>query len=506
MQHASKMKNWKQPVGLESKPKSAAPLYAMELRREQLKQWAKHATDGTARTPDTHSDTASDSASDRETVAAEPISASATGQLNHPSLSGFTPLDSLVCAQELIGMSEREEMGSSTSVSGDSSQDPSKPAHRVDLPESSLQSLQMVDCLQQQSIGGVSEKPNDAVKSELSLRSLQQLQMLQILQQQANATAAMVNAGISTPTKLEQVALIDLHMKTMLHDYAMKRASLLAGPSSAEPSSQFQSKAPALAAAPAAPPATSVVWSAPTKLESVSSTLSGAGDQDRSLGQRLRWRCWASTENLLSSDLKQRDQKFREEKMLDPSSRSGSKETGAHKGCISKSWTIGGRRYYPPNRAPPSRGIRWNTKRSLTDMTGAPPQPAHVHMVCLSSNDSKEGGCGCRQTSEALLEHNGFGSIGEWHVVTQNHANCAGGTFRPATFATSCDYSCSCTCHTNCAVDPAACKCKGCWQRASPEEWVKTTTAPTANGWKDRRTQFAAAQASKKQRVAAKIT
>ena len=97
------------------------------------------------------------------------------------------------------------------------------------------------------------------------------------------------------------------------------------------------------------------------------------------------------------------------------------------------------------------------------------------------------------------MEHNGLGKIGEWHVVTQPHFNCARGSFRPAVFKTECDASsCGCACHTpGSRVDPADCDCKGGWQRAGEKEWVKTTTAPTANAWKDRRAERERLKASK---------
>ena len=92
------------------------------------------------------------------------------------------------------------------------------------------------------------------------------------------------------------------------------------------------------------------------------------------------------------------------------------------------------------------------------------------------------------------MEHNGVSSVGEWHVVTQPHFNCPRGSFRPAVFQTECNASnCphQCACHIEgSGVDPADCVCKGDWRRATAEEWVKTTTAPTANVWKDKRREW----------------
>mmetsp|Transcript_25173 Transcript_25173/g.37786 ORF Transcript_25173/g.37786 Transcript_25173/m.37786 type:complete len:130 (+) Transcript_25173:1-390(+) len=106
----------------------------------------------------------------------------------------------------------------------------------------------------------------------------------------------------------------------------------------------------------------------------------------------------------------------------------------------------------------------------------------------MAANLAKEGGCGCRMSGEPRMEHNGVGGVGEWHVVTQPHFNCPGGSFRPAVFVTACDAACGCACHgEDSRVDAADCSCKGTWRRATAEEWVKTTTAPTANSWKDRR-------------------
>eukprot|EP00966_Prymnesium_polylepis_P119936 2771483-Prymnesium_polylepis.1 len=101
------------------------------------------------------------------------------------------------------------------------------------------------------------------------------------------------------------------------------------------------------------------------------------------------------------------------------------------------------------------------------------------------------------------MEHNGTLEIGEWHVVTQPHFNCPRGSFRPAVFCPDCDAStCACECHIpGCDVDPATCGCKGKWRRASANEWVKTTSAPTANNWRDRRARTLAdmqAEAQKK--------
>ena len=75
-------------------------------------------------------------------------------------------------------------------------------------------------------------------------------------------------------------------------------------------------------------------------------------------------------------------------------------------------------------------------------------------------------------------------------MVTQPHFNCPRGSFRPAAFVPFCSAAtgCGCACHVpGSGVDSADCGCKGDWRRVGADVWVKTTTAPTANGWKDRR-------------------
>eukprot|EP00966_Prymnesium_polylepis_P142588 3291992-Prymnesium_polylepis.1 len=130
-----------------------------------------------------------------------------------------------------------------------------------------------------------------------------------------------------------------------------------------------------------------------------------------------------------------------------------------------------------------AKRVRWLAKRPKTDSSGAPPLPFGVHMVCMAASEAREGGCGCRMTHKPLMEHNGVGGVGEWHVVVQPHFNCPRGSFRPAVFCTDCDgTSCGCACHVpGSGVDCVDCDCKGDWRRATGDEWVKTTTAPTAN-------------------------
>jgi len=157
-------------------------------------------------------------------------------------------------------------------------------------------------------------------------------------------------------------------------------------------------------------------------------------------------------------------------------------------GAESKPWLVKSWSLEKASDLPETKRVRWQTKRPRTDASKAPRRPLGVHMVCMSASDSKDGGCGCRQQGEPLMEHNGMGRLGEWHVVTQPHFNCPRGSFRPAVFVTSCAAGCYCPCHmAGSGVDPADCKCSGSWRRATAEEWVKTTTAPTANSWKDRR-------------------
>eukprot|EP00966_Prymnesium_polylepis_P324615 7380641-Prymnesium_polylepis.1 len=126
----------------------------------------------------------------------------------------------------------------------------------------------------------------------------------------------------------------------------------------------------------------------------------------------------------------------------------------------------------------------------------------------MAANETREGGCGCRMTHNPLMEHNGVGGVGEWHVVVQPHFNCPRGSFRPAVFCTDCSAAtCACACHTQgSGVDSAECDCKGEWRRAMGEEWVKTTTAPTANAWKDKRVEHMRAKAAKVEaKAAAKV-
>ena len=144
--------------------------------------------------------------------------------------------------------------------------------------------------------------------------------------------------------------------------------------------------------------------------------------------------------------------------------------------------------------------MNWQRRHERVDANGVPLRPFGVHMVCMSAKDAVDGGCGCRMTHEPQMEHNGVSSVGEWHVVTQPHFNCPRGSFRPARFVSHCDASnCphQCACHVEgSGIDPADCVCKGDWKRLKTEEWVKTTTAPTANAWKDKRAERAQAKAA----------
>ncbi|KAL1511800.1 hypothetical protein AB1Y20_005086 [Prymnesium parvum] len=152
---------------------------------------------------------------------------------------------------------------------------------------------------------------------------------------------------------------------------------------------------------------------------------------------------------------------------------------------MAKSWASHKRAKYSEGAG---KGMQWQPRYDRVDANGVPLRPFGVHMVCLAASETKEGGCGCRMSGEPRMEHNGVGGVGEWHVVTQPHFNCAKGSFRPAVFVTACEAACECKCHVaGAGVDPADCGCKGAWRRVGAEVWVKTTTAPTANSWKDRR-------------------
>ena len=459
--------NWKQSMPLSSIPMKTQ-LHASDMQRqEQLKKWVKAAAEDIVYAHKTHeSDLGSNTASDRETVAASTLT-----QLYPPARE--SSLDSLLCAQELIEMREKEDSGSNTSASGDTADEPRSPLHhpvQPDLPLRNLQQLQLLQSLQ-----------------------------LQSLQQQANAVTAKPFIGVSlTPSPLDQVALIDLHMKNMLHDYAMRRASLLAGAGpQATPAPApvpVTVKVPVAAPTPVPPPKPAAPKPAPFSSASTSVVNSADGGQEE---MQLNWKCGMTIGATMITP-KQREEKFWDEKLL-------AKRDRPDEPWIVKSWAIQGRRPYMKRVELGDGRARWKTKRPRTDTTSAPSRPSNVHMVCLASNDSKDGGCGCWQTSEAILEHNGLDSIGEWHVVTQPHFNCPRGSFRPAVFCTACDSTCRCACHMNEAIDPAKCKCKGTWERASAEEWVKTTTAPTANGWKDKRSQHKAAKAARSAAKAAAV-
>lgn len=159
-----------------------------------------------------------------------------------------------------------------------------------------------------------------------------------------------------------------------------------------------------------------------------------------------------------------------------------------HESWTRQTWLLG-----QPDR-PVIKRLQWQLKRAKTDASEAPPRPFGVHVVCMATS-SGSGGCGYRMAREPLMDHNGVAGVGEWHMVLQPHFHCPGGQgrFRPAVFETVCDESsCDCPCHAKgSGIDPADCSCKGMWRCATANEWVKTTTPPTVNSWKDRREAFA---------------
>ncbi|KAL3898366.1 MAG: hypothetical protein SGPRY_012854 [Prymnesium sp.] len=272
-----------------------------------------------------------------------------------------------------------------------------------------------------------------------------------------------------------QITMMDLHVKSILQEYALKRAQLLT-------SSLISSAAPATALAASHSIANGLRPVIPNQVPNpLQSSRVSPSDQPPSSTRLCISPAVSDAESTSKANIRMAEDSADNESKVLPKRKLES--------WSSKSWAVkdSGRRQ--PGMRWAAQNVRWQAKRAKTDASRAPPRPFGVHMVCMSANEAKEGGCGCRQEAEPKMEHNGVNGIGEWHVVTQPHFNCPRGSYRPAIFVTECEAaSCECRCHVpGSGVDSADCKCKGHWRRLKPEEWVKTTTAPTANSWKDRR-------------------
>ena len=339
-----------------------------------------------------------------------PATATATtGAAATPSL-----LDTLVTAQQLIEMRERDAaFTTSSEADSDSEEALPLPARPVVPPAAPSNAAQPAAAMPRPTAAAI------PVKSSVALMDLQ---MTKVLQEYALKRAQLVTAATPFPLGLGGVLL------------PLPALAALARPASVPP--------------PAATKPTAPAASGPSSFQSVWSLSS------------------ASTPVAMGP------------KLLPKRSRDADP-------WIAKAWAI------DKADKPTVKAKRCVAKRAKTDTSGAPCRPFGVHMVCMSASDAKEGGCGCRMTRGPAMEHNGVcGAVGEWHVVTQPHFNCPGGSFRPAVFVPSCGAAtgCGCACHVaGSGVDSADCGCVCAWRRATSDEWVKTTTAQTANTWKDKR-------------------
>ncbi|KAL1511910.1 hypothetical protein AB1Y20_005191 [Prymnesium parvum] len=280
-----------------------------------------------------------------------------------------------------------------------------------------------------------------------------------------------LGGGVAAASPHAQLTIMDLQLKSILQEYALKRAQLMTSSALTQHAMVAAPRSVAPHSSAAAPLAT-LPSTVAQGTASTPSTVPGTPDT-ASLADAQEEKQKASKEGL-------------SKRKLEP--------------WVAKSWVVKDTATRQPCMRWATQSVRWQAKRPKTDSSKAPPRPFGVHMVCMAANDSKEGGCGFRQTSEPKMEHNGVSGVGEWHVVTLPHFNCPRGSFRPAVFATECDEGCcACACHVEgSGVDGADCECKGHWRRLAADEWVKTTTAPTANAWKDRRTERAKAKAAAK--------
>jgi hypothetical protein len=438
-QAASASLSWYQPINL------ASQSCAMEIRDPRP---SKTSIATLSSAPSSHSHPPTVPAAKTEAIHAATAMASLDSCASrHIARS----LDSLVSAQALMDL-RREQSSSSATLSEDTEDTEAEELSSVSVASSSPRDPCSPSGLRPQSPPqhGV---PFQAQHGPTSAATLLGMNAAGSLGQQHGFPS------LQGGTRLSQVALIDMQMRTMLHDYALKRMSLLSQPVARTTGLGAQLQALAMAHVAAA-----------TASTPPSPTHTG-----------------------LDKEVTPPTQK----KVV-------LKRPRSPEPWVVKSWTIKGR---PSVQSEPTRdSARRSTcrsKRTKTDASGAPPQPPKVHMVCLPANDSKEGGCGCRQTTKPILEHSGLADVGEWHVVTQPHFNCPRGSFRPAKFRTACDDGCGCSCHADVGVDPADCNCNGSWERVGADEWVKTTTAPTANGWKDRRAKYQEAKGAEQLAVQA---